>query len=216
METKVCKICGIKKSLNEYDIKNKHLLNFCKDCRRKKRRESYAQNREQEIKDVKLYQSKNKEIIKKRVKEYQAKNREKIREYNKKWEQSNKEKRKKYYNNFKKRKKQENRTYKLKCNIKSMINNSFTRRKYTKRSKNYKILCCSYDYFINYLLQTYKNNYGIEWDGVEKVHIDHIKPLKYAKTKEEVIKLCHYTNLQLLKAKDNLKKSSKLNWELCK
>jgi len=57
---------------------------------------------------------------------------------------------------------------------------------------------------------------GIEWNGIEKVQIDHIKPLKYAKTEEEVIKLCHYTNLQLLKEKDNLEKSFKLDWELSK
>ena len=31
---------------------------------------------------------------------------------------------------------------------------------------------------------------------------------------EEVINLCHYTNLQLLKAKDNLCKNSKLDWRL--
>lgn len=216
METKVCKLCGIEKSLNEYDIKNEHLLNFCKDCRRRKRREKYAQNREQEIRDVKIYQSKNKDAVKKRIKAYQIKNKEKIKEYNKKWEELNKERRKEYCSNLRKKKKQTDKAYKLKCNVKSMINNSFTRRKYTKKSKNYKILGCNYDYFINYLLQTYKDNYGIEWDGIEKVHIDHIKPLKYAKTEEEVIKLCHYTNLQLLKEKDNLEKSFKLDWELSK
>ena len=66
--------------------------------------------------------------------------------------------------------------------------------------------------FINHLLETFKNNYGYKWDGIEKVHIDHIIPLATAKTKEEVIKLCYYTNLQLLKAKDNIEKGNKLNW----
>ena len=47
------------------------------------------------------------------------------------------------------------------------------------------------------------------YDNKEKVHIDHIIPLATAKTEEDVIKLCHYTNLQLLKAKDNLKKGAK-------
>jgi hypothetical protein len=40
-------------------------------------------------------------------------------------------------------------------------------------------------------------------------HIDHIKPIALATTEEEVIKLNHYTNLQPLWAKDNLKKGAK-------
>ena len=106
--------------------------------------------------------------------------------------------------------------YKLKRNIRGLIKTSLSRRKYTKNSKTYEIIGCDYNTFINYLLQTFKNNYGYEWDKVEPVHIDHIIPLATAKTEEEVIKLCHYTNLQLLKAKDNLKKSNKLNWKLDK
>ena len=46
------------------------------------------------------------------------------------------------------------------------------------------------------------------------MHIDHIIPLCTVNTKEEIIKLCHYSNLQLLKAKDNLEKKDKLEWEL--
>ena len=38
-------------------------------------------------------------------------------------------------------------------------------------------------------------------------HVDHIKPLALAKTEDEVRVLTHYTNLQLLLAEDNLKKS---------
>jgi hypothetical protein len=45
--------------------------------------------------------------------------------------------------------------------------------------------------------------------GVNGWHIDHIIPLS-AKTEEEIIKLCHYTNLQPLWAEENRAKSNKI------
>lgn len=50
--------------------------------------------------------------------------------------------------------------------------------------------------------------------GAIRDKIDHIIPLSIAKNEEEVIKLCHYTNLQLLRAEDNIKKGNKINWML--
>ena len=85
---------------------------------------------------------------------------------------------------------------------------------YTKKSKTYKILGCDYETIYHHLLNTYIKNYNCEWDGKEKVHIDHIIPISIANSEEEVIKLCHYSNLQLLKEKDNILKSNKLNWEV--
>ena len=35
-----------------------------------------------------------------------------------------------------------------------------------------------------------------------------------ANTEEDILKLCNFKNLQLLKAKDNLDKKDKLNWEV--
>ena len=40
-------------------------------------------------------------------------------------------------------------------------------------------------------------------------HIDHIIPLDSALSEEELYKLCHYTNLQPLWAKDNIRKGNK-------
>lgn len=50
------------------------------------------------------------------------------------------------------------------------------------------------------------HNHGIYW------HIDHRIPLASAKSKEELEKLFHYTNLQPLLVMENRKKSDKLNW----
>jgi hypothetical protein len=47
------------------------------------------------------------------------------------------------------------------------------------------------------------------WDNQGKWHIDHIIPLSSGKTEDDIIKLCHYTNLQPLWAIDNMKKGSK-------
>ena len=50
----------------------------------------------------------------------------------------------------------------------------------------------------------------MSWDNRNKWHIDHVIPLSSANTEEEVLNLCHYTNLQPLWVKENLEKSNKL------
>ncbi len=63
------------------------------------------------------------------------------------------------------------------------------------------------------MLKTFKDNYGYDWDGKEEVHIDHIIPISTAESEEDIVRLCHYSNLQLLKAEDNLEKSDKIDWK---
>lgn len=51
---------------------------------------------------------------------------------------------------------------------------------------------------------------GMTWDNYGDWHIDHIVPLASATDEQETLKLCHYTNLQPLWAKDNLSKGHTL------
>ena len=65
-----------------------------------------------------------------------------------------------------------------------------------------------------YLLDTFKQIYGYEWDGVEPTHVDHIVPLSTENTREGKERLFHYTNLRLIKETDNRAKGRKLDYEI--
>ena len=70
------------------------------------------------------------------------------------------------------------------------------------------MLGADYETAFNHIESRFKD--GMTWDNQGEWHIDHIVPLASATTEEELIKLCHYTNLQPLWAEDNLKKGDKI------
>ena len=193
---------------------------------RNKAKKYYYENREEILekhKDYmvdynKKYYDENKEelIIKKR--QYQRENADKIKEYRKIYEEKNRERiqetHKKYLRKYTKERKEKDPLFKMIIQMRGLISGSFTRRGYTKRSHTYEILGTDYETFYNYLLKTFKENYGYDWDGKESVHIDHIIPLAVAESEEDVIALCYYTNLQLLKGEDNLSKGDRLDWSI--
>lgn len=81
-------------------------------------------------------------------------------------------------------------------------------------------LGCSINNLIRYLESKFLpgmnwENHGID-SGKKKWHIDHIIPLASfdLTDKEQLLKACHYTNLQPLWAEDNIRKSDKLPKEL--
>lgn len=98
--------------------------------------------------------------------------------------------------------------------VRTCLNQSFRRRGVSKVKRNSKITGLSTPALYEYLLQTFKDIYGYPWDHQEPVHIDHIIPLITANTTEEVEKLCHYTNLRLIKAEDNLRKNKRLDYQI--
>lgn len=241
METRICRICGIERNISCFRTYKKYYRTECKECENRLCKERNLKNREHILKKQKEYRENNKEKIKKnkkeyynpietkkynkkyyqnhkeyyakKHKEYSLKNRNKISKNAKIWKEKNIDKVREYQRrDYEKRNK--NYIKKLELQLRNMLNQSFKRKKYLKSKKLETIVGLNSKEMIDYLLQTFKDNYGYEWDKIEKVHIDHIEPLKYAKTEEEVIKLCHYTNLQLLKAKDNLQKNCKKDWKL--
>lgn len=232
METKVCSKCKISKYINEF---GKHpqtkdgLQCRCKECRKLDKKEEYKKNKKhindktkkyREINREKLieysrnYYRDNKETLLDNKKEYYQKNKEKIYSklviYNKK----NKKKVNLYKNQYNKEKKKSSTLYKLKIIMRDRLNKYFKYSTLNKNNTTIKIIGCSPEFLKEHLENQFID--GMSWDnhGLYGWHIDHIIPLSSAKTEDELYKLCHYTNLQPLWAKDNLKKSNKLDYLL--
>lgn len=140
-------------------------------------------------------------------KAYQEKNIDHLKGYRKKYGKTNRER----INNYQRNKMRTDSIYKLKHQVRNLLYDSFRRKGKREPQKAENILGCSIDYFIDYLLNTFEQRYGYSYNYNEPVHIDHKIPLATAKNEDNIIKLCNYKNLQLLKAKDNLCKSNKNN-----
>jgi len=200
---------------------------YCRSCEKL----YYKINKEKVLKQKKEYYNQNKELILLKVKSYQDNNKFKIQEKNKQYREKNKlhllekeknrrlnnldkfkERDRLYYQKNKdkihareRKKRKTDPLFKLANNLRRRINH------YLKNK------CNGLENIIGLDLQNFKVYIeskfvdGMCWEKVGKeIHIDHIIPLCSAKNEDELKKLCHYTNLQPLWAKDNLKKGSKV------
>lgn len=202
----VCCICG--KSGNRSDeflyIGDYRGIDICcknpvcaEKCREGRKRKSEAHRKDLRSK---WYQEHKEEVL--------AKQRER-RKYNSEKDKAWKTAHREQINQHIRERKQTDLVYKLKCQARTTIYQSFARTGNVKRERCEDITGISIDGLVEHLTHTYETTYGKAWDGVSPVHIDHIIPLATAQSEDDVIRLCHYTNLQLLTAQDNLKKGSK-------
>jgi len=92
--------------------------------------------------------------------------------------------------------------------MRQVVRKSIKRGGFTKRSKTYDILGDEWIFVKNYIENLFVD--GMTWDNYGEWEIDHIIPISSGKTEEDVIRLCHYTNLQPLWKKDNRLKGDKI------
>lgn len=98
--------------------------------------------------------------------------------------------------------------YCFKQKMRNFIYSSFKRKNISKVDRTENILGCSLEYLRQYISSKFKK--GMTIDNYGKWQIDHIIPLSTAKSVEDVVRLCHYTNLQPLWASENRAKSNKI------
>ena len=237
MQTKVCSKCKLEKDVCEFHKEPKKIGTYrakCKLCineesrnysknNREKRNQIQKNWRKENQEKVKNYRKKyydinpkkfilisrnyrlhNNEKIKIQLRNYYIKNLNYHKERLKKWREINKENIKKY----KKLRYENDLSYKLVTNCRNRINGFLKTKNLSKYNKTFEFIGCSTEDLKLHLEKQFKH--GMSWDNRGEWHIDHIIPLSSANTEEDVFKLCHYTNLQPLWAKENLQKSNKI------
>ncbi len=228
MESKKCSRC---KEIKEFSFFNKNKSEndgrdyYCKICSKAKAA-NYAKNNNEKIRLLQnIHYKKNKEKISNQRKELRLLNLEKHRLREKKYRQNNPQlinaQKKRHYTKHKKKIIKRGVAYKskrikidaffqLKQNLRSRITVALSRKKIQKNGSAIKLLGAPIEIVKLHLEKQFKK--GMSWEnyGFRGWHADHITPLASAKTEEDLIKLCHYTNLQPLWALENLKKSSKI------
>jgi len=203
METKVCSICLIEKELSEFNACSRvksGKRSDCRECQKKSSKEYKLKNKER-IKEYNFkWNSENKKYYQEYRKVWEFENPDKVLEKRKRFNQNNPD----YYNEYNKERRKVDEIFKLKARLRGCIWSYIK----NKSRKTFDIVGCSPEFLKEHLEKQFVN--GMSWENRDKWHIDHIIPLSSAKTEEELLKLCHYTNLQPLWAKDNLKKSNKI------
>lgn len=187
-----CKSCT-----REYRIKNKEQL--------RERKKIYRENHKQERKEwLENNKEQQKEYNKAYHKKYRNEHSEELREYFRKRYQ---EKKSEIHEKIKQRMRNDPKL-KLARNLRSRINKALTYNIKSKRTME--LLGCTIDEFKLYLENQFKD--GMTWEnyGLYGWHVDHIKPCSLfdLSIPDEQLKCFHYTNMQPLWAKDNIRKSN--------
>lgn len=200
----------------------------CFNCRKYKNPEYYHKNSNNQtglsinckicvIKIRKDYISRNPEKLKKWRNNYYKKNKNKLLEKSRKWYKENKKRSLELNNLWKKEKSTTDPVFKLKRNISTLVRASFKRYNYKKNTKTENILSCSIEEFKNHIKSQFLN--WMNWDnhGLRKYNnyncvweMDHIIPISYAQTEEEVVILNHWSNFQPKCGKRNGEKGNTL------
>lgn len=226
----ICKQCR-----KDFYEKNKNnITQKNRECHKKNRKERlikqkkyYNENKESILKKQKIDRMNKSDIIKNRQLIYYAiiDNKEKKKKNDKVWRENNEEKIRKtkqiYYKKNKSKIQAQNRIKdkdRYKNNINYRIARILRKRMNEAIKNNYKSgsavkdLGCSIEYFVKEYMPS-KFQEGMTWDnyGLYGWHIDHIIPLSSFDLTDrgQLLKACHYSNLQPLWAEDNLRKGSK-------
>lgn len=179
----------------------------CIKCKKQKDLDSCLYCKECRTPYWKQYAIDNKEKISKRKRQYREDNREKILMQEKK--KRNKSEYKEKRNARERKKGQNNPIYKIKNSMRARVWSFLNGKKKSKRTME--LVGCSLDFLKAHLEKQFDSNmtwanYGSYW------HIDHVRPCKSFNLldPEEQKKCFHYTNLQPLECKENMRKGAKL------
>jgi len=210
MSTKICSKCGVEKARSEFSAdkgKPDGLRAHCKACHKVARKVYRDGNLDKERARYKAYYDANRHKVLEKLKVYREANRHKVLEQ-----------RKAYYAEYRarhgvslqavryRRDPQARLAGILRSRLHCALNGKF------KTGSAVRDLGMPIDAFLTYLNLDALDKYGIPYTGNEQLfHIDHIKPLvSFDLQDPEQLRIAvRWDNLQVLRAKENLRKGAK-------
>jgi len=230
---KICSKCKIEKELCFFhkNKRSKDGLDFkCNDCKTIYRKEYYKKNKDKEIENNKKYTTSHAAQISARHKQYRLDNKqfsEKLKLYYQQYYQKNitlkrtqgrqyyqnhTAERKAYIKSYNRRRAKEDIMFRLVRNLRKRLWDALMNN--CKSITTLQSLGCSVENLKSWIEQQFQP--GMSWDnygnGEGKWNVDHIIPLSKFDLSDhaQLLKACHWFNLQPLWAVDNIKKGNKI------
>lgn len=208
---KSCSKCAESKTLDRFakdSTKKDGLCTVCKDCRVQYRKSYYEANKEKAIADSRSWYKDNKDHSAEKRAVYYRQNIDLYRAKRKARYWSDPQAAKDSIKTYNRERAKVDPIFRMAQRCRKRLWAALKEGGYTKRSRSFDIIGCTPEHLMNHLASMFSDGMTIENYG--HWHIDHIIPLASAKSEDEVIRLCNYTNLQPLWAKDNIRKGAKI------
>lgn len=210
---KHCNICKKTKPVSDFYRNHKAkdgLAYQCKPCKIEYSKKYRTENLEECRKREKEYARNNRDAKNEAVRRFYKINPDKSKEYNARYmaKPEAKEKQRERARIYMKKKRESCHLQRLRLVCRSRIHIALSRKGLKKTSKTFDTIGCSPEFLASHLENQFKE--GMSWDNYGEWHIDHIVPISKGVTKEEILSLSHYTNLQPLWAEENWSKGCRV------
>ena len=129
------------------------------------------------------------------------------KEYVKEYQKDNKE----YVKEYQKHRRKTDPLFKFTKNARDTIYQGIENEGYSVNTKAYRLLGCCYEEYRSHIEQQFST--GMTWDNYGEWQYDHIIPLSFSESEEEIILLFHHSNVQPLWRIDNQAKYPTLTEE---
>lgn len=223
---KRCPRCGTEKPTSAFGkdrTRADGLCSGCRDCKREQLARRKAMRGDELRKKDRDYKRGNPEVNRRRREARQA-NLDGARRYQREYLLANPDKRiayrksnrerqgaerlLEYHRAWKRKQRESNPVYRLACAARCRIGQFMRYRGFTKSLRTLEMIGCSWPAFAQHIEAKFSP--GMTFENYGEWHLDHIVPLASATNDADVIRLCHYSNLQPLWAAENRRKSASL------
>lgn len=223
---KKCTICGEEKPYTEFHrqaSREDGYCSWCKPCKSERKREAYNSNRGHVLSRMAEYRKANKEKVAATKRECYQRNAAQYKAKHRDYYLANAERKKTYQSEYVKRNwasvKQVSAAYKrnrlrndplfrAEYAMRCRVFQAFRKKAIPQSQRTRDMLGCEWETLKAHMEAQFAA--GMTWNNYGEWHVDHIVPLASATSESELIRLCHYSNLQPLWAADNRRKGARL------